>query len=119
MDRCSFSYTKSDRILKRARYLEIYSRGKRFRNRLFYIYFLENGLENSRLGLTVSRKVGSSVIQNRIKRHFREIFRKTGKLINPPSDVVINATRGTVGKDYNFLQEAFRNEVEKWEEVNK
>lgn len=112
-------FTKSDRILKRTRYLEVYSRGKRFRNGLFYIYFLENGLENSRLGLTVSRKVGSSVTQNRIKRQFRDIFRTAGKLINPPSDVVINATRNTVGKDYNFLQKAFMEEIEKWEKINK
>lgn len=100
-------YAKSERILKRRQYLDIYARGTRFRNRLFYIYFLENGLGHSRLGLTVSRKVGSSVIQNRVKRCFREIFREISRDITPPSDIVINATRNTARADFAALRDEF------------
>jgi len=112
-------FTKSERILKRKQYLDIYARGTRSRNRLFFIYFLENGLDNSRLGLTVSRKVGGSVIQNRIKRLFREIFRISGKDIDPPSDIIINATRSTAGAGYRDLEENFLKEVKNWEKNRK
>ncbi len=114
MDKRNLGFTKSERILKRKQYLDIYARGKRSRNRLFYIYFLENGLEHSRLGLTVSRKVGGSVVQNRIKRRFREIFRSSGININPPSDIVINATRTTSRVDYWSLEEEFLKELNNW-----
>lgn len=115
MNKRNLGLTKSGRILKRKQYLEIYTRGKRFRNRLFYIYFLENGLENSRLGLTVSRKVGGSVVQNRVKRRFREIFRGSHRDINPPSDIVVNATRNTARADYWSLEEEFLKELKSWE----
>jgi len=115
VDRRKLVFTKSVRILKRKQYLEIYARGKRFRNRLFYIYFLENGLDHSRLGLTVSRKVGGSVVQNRIKRRFREIFRGSHRKSNPPSDIVVNATRNTARADYWSLEEEFLKELKSWE----
>jgi ribonuclease P protein component len=115
VDKQNLVFPKSERILKRKQYLEIYARGKRFRNRLFYIYFVENGLEQCRLGLTVSRKVGGSVVQNRVKRRFREIFRRSHKDIYPPSDIVVNATRKTAEADYLSLEEEFLKELKSWE----
>lgn len=115
MDKRKLVFTKSDRILKRKQYLDIYARGQRFRNRLFYIYFLENGLEHSRLGLTVSRKVGGSVVQNRIKRRFREIFRCSQIDINPPLDILVNATRNTARVDFWSLENEFLKELKNWE----
>jgi ribonuclease P protein component len=114
VDKRNLGFTKSDRILKRKQYLDIYARGKRSRNRLFYIYFLENGLEHSRLGLTVSRKVGGSVVQNRIKRRFREIFRCSRIDIYPPSDILLNATRNTARVDFRSLEEEFLRELKNW-----
>lgn len=119
VDKANQRFLKTERIRKRKQFLDIYSDGIRFRNRLFYIYFRKNGLQVSRIGLTVSRKVGGSVTQNRIKRLFREIFRKSGKEIDPPSDIVINATRNTSTADYGLLQEAFLQEVKKWESMNR
>ncbi len=116
MDKRNLGFTKSERILKRKQYLDIYARGKRFRNRLFYIYFLENGLDHSRLGLTVSRKVGGSVVQNRIKRRFREIFRCSRIAINPPLDILVNATRNTARVDFWSLEREFLRELKNWEE---
>ena len=69
--------------------------------------------------MTVSRKAGGSVIQNRVKRLFREIFRISGKDIDPPSDIVINATRSTAGADYRELEENFLEEVKNWEKYRK
>jgi len=115
VDRRNLGFTKSERILKRRQYLDIYARGRKFRNRIFYIYFLENGLHCSRLGMTVSRKVGGSVAQNRIKRRFREIFRRVCKTLDPPSDIVVNATRLTAEADYTTLEQEFLKEVKNWE----
>lgn len=48
-----------------------------------------NSLGHSRFGLVVSRKVGNSVVRNRVKRWFREIVRCADR--SPPVDVVLIA----------------------------
>ena len=40
------------------------------------IYLSRNGLDVTRLGLTVGRKLGQAVTRNRIKRLLREAFRR-------------------------------------------
>ena len=45
--------------------------------------------EGSRMGVTVSRRVGVAVARNRVKRRVREFFRLHRNELQPPSDIVI------------------------------
>jgi ribonuclease P protein component len=47
----------------------------------------------SRLGITVSKKVGSAVQRNRIRRLVREFFRLNRSRLCTPQDIVIIAKR--------------------------
>ena len=47
--------------------------------------------DRSRLGLTVSRKVGNAVVRNRVKRRIREWFRRDGRQLAHGFDVVVIA----------------------------
>ena len=71
----AFSYTKSDRIVKRADFEMLRKSGKKIYGEFFVVHYLRNGLEKSRLGVTVSKKVGCAVTRNRMKRLIREYFR--------------------------------------------
>ena len=71
------------------------------------MFGLENGRSHHRLGITVSRKVGGAVIRNRIKRLFREIFRRSAGEIPGHFDLVINAKAGSVGVSYFELRNEF------------
>ncbi|MYK17638.1 ribonuclease P protein component [Candidatus Poribacteria bacterium] len=63
------------KLKKRSEFQRAYQDGGKYWNRYFVIYVRPTGFEHSRLGITVSKKVGNSVQRNRVKRLFRDSFR--------------------------------------------
>ena len=61
--------------LKNREFSPVYRRGKRSADPCFVLYFLENGTDGNRLGITVSKKVGNSVVRSRVKRIIKEAYR--------------------------------------------
>lgn len=70
-----FSFQKNDRLRRKSEFRDLYNRGKRIKSDAFIVCYLANTLQRSRLGMSVSRKVGCAVVRNRIKRVVREVFR--------------------------------------------
>jgi len=68
------SFSKNERQQKRARFLELTEIGTRISDDLFIIVYQKND-KGSRLGITVTRKIGNAVVRNQIKRYVRETFR--------------------------------------------
>ncbi|MDY0389579.1 MAG: ribonuclease P protein component [Desulfobulbus oligotrophicus] len=66
----------------------VYKAGARYRGNGLTLIILANDLEYSRLGISVSRKVGNAVRRNRIKRLIRETFRLNRELFPHGADVV-------------------------------
>jgi ribonuclease P protein component len=71
-----FTFKKTDRILKRSDFLALAEHGHRLQNDVFIVVVLPGKTGRSRLGITVTRKVGGAVKRNRIKRLVREFFRR-------------------------------------------
>ena len=71
----NFTYTKAVRLRKRSEFVYASTFGKRVQNRHFIAYFIPNHQRTSRLGITVTKRVGKAVERNRIKRRAREYFR--------------------------------------------
>ncbi len=70
-----FSFSKSERLRKRAEFLFLSDAGRRFHTVHFIIVWCDTETCHARLGVTVSKKVGNAVTRNRIKRLIREYFR--------------------------------------------
>lgn len=91
-----YSYTKAERLRKRSEFIHVSIYGKKVQNRHFIAGYclVQNSI--SRLGITVTKRVGKAVTRNRIKRIVREHFRINRKHIQPYLDINIIAKKEVV-----------------------
>ena len=62
----------SERLKKNEDFRTVYRKGRSYANRLFVMYVLENNSERNRVGISVSKKVGNSVVRHHVTRLVRE-----------------------------------------------
>ena len=99
------------RLRKRADFLKLFDSPNKISAKGFLIIWQTNSLNDPRLGITVSRKVGCAVVRNRIKRSTRELFRHNRHQL-PAVDVNVIARRESALMDFasikRELEKAFR-----------
>ena len=88
------SFPKEHRIRRQREFDRVYANSAYSADDVLVIRACRNGLEYSRLGLSVSRKVGSAVVRNRWKRLLRETFRTRYSRIPGGYDFVVRPRRG-------------------------
>jgi ribonuclease P protein component len=69
---------------------------------------LPNQMDVTRIGIAVTRKVGSSVKRNRIKRRIREAIRKNASFLPSGEDVVISPRQGCMKADFKDIERDIR-----------
>jgi len=90
-------------LKKRKEFLRVQGAGKRFRRRHFVMLVLENGMVSSRVGYTVSRRVGNAVVRNRVRRRLREAVRQNSDSLCKGFDYVIIALPRAAGMEFGIL----------------
>lgn len=70
-----YRYPRTHRLSGERAYEAVFSAKVRKNMGPLSVYGMPNGLTHPRLGLSVSRRVGTAVVRNRIKRLVREAFR--------------------------------------------
>jgi len=94
---------KYGKLKKSWQFRKVYKEGDKYYGNLFILYVLPNRTQETRIGLTVTKKVGISVQRNRIKRVIREVMRLS-KGIAPGNDLVIIARKAAVDLKYSQAQ---------------
>jgi ribonuclease P protein component len=86
-------------------------KGQRINAPNFLIITRANSRGETRLGVTVSGKVGNAVVRNRVKRLIRECFRRHRSRIIPSKDVLIIARKGAANLSSSELESELKNAV--------
>ena len=81
----------SESLKKNSDFQKVYRQGKSYANRYLVMYVLENHTEGNRLGISVSKKVGNSVIRHHLTRLIRESYRLHEDMVNNGLDIVVIA----------------------------
>lgn len=71
------------------------------------MYILKNELYQNRYGITVSKKVGNSVVRHRVTRLIRESIRLNEEKFDRGFDIVIVARNTAKNKSYDDIRSAF------------
>ncbi len=102
------TFGKKDRLLWRARFLEVQDKGSKVHAAHFIVFALPNQLGWTRLGISVSRRVGPAVVRNGVKRRVREVFRLNRTWFPQSADVVIIARRSAAGVTFVQVMDDLR-----------
>lgn len=102
------NFPKQARLKKRPEFLNLSRWGKKIHAPHFVIITKPNNRGETRLGVTVSSKVGNAVARNRVKRFLRECFRKYRRQIVPSQDVLIIARKGAVNLSSSDVESEIR-----------
>ena len=85
----------------------VYRQGTAYRGKLFSVHAFPNEHGNPRLGLSVSRKVGTAVTRNTVRRRLREVFRVSSSEIPGDLDLVVSARPAAAEAAFEELRAEF------------
>lgn len=96
---------KEDRLRRRPEYQHCYRQGQRRHSPLATLHYVSNELTHPRLGITATRKVGGSVVRQKLKRRIREIYRRwPGRGELPAADLVVHLKPAVAGVGFAELE---------------
>lgn len=96
----------SNSLKKTADFQQVYRSGKSYANRLLVMYVIKNGSEYNRIGISVSKKVGNSVVRHHVTRLIREGYRLQEDMFNSGLDIVVIARGAARDAGYHEIKSA-------------
>lgn len=96
----------SESLKKNTDFQKAYKERKSFANRNLVMYIMKNDLQKNRIGISVSKKVGNSIVRHRLTRLIREAYRLNESAFLCGYDIVIVARVNAKGSGYKDIESA-------------
>lgn len=96
----------SESLKKSIDFKNVYNKGVSHADRLLVMYALANGTERNRFGISVSKKVGNSVVRHRLTRLIREAYRLHEEMYQNGFDIVVIARVNAKGAAYQKIEQS-------------
>ena len=94
-------------LKKTKEFKEVYDNKQSHADENIVMYIRKNEMESNRLGISVSKKVGNSVVRHLLCRRAREIFRLTNRYVTKGIDIVIVFRKGADEVSFETLKNSF------------
>ncbi len=95
-----------DSLKKNNDFQKVYKEGISKGNKYLVMYVFKNDLSANRLGISVSKKVGNSIVRHRLTRLIRESYRLNNNMFNSGLDIVVIARNTAKDKTYKEIESA-------------
>ena len=96
----------SESLKKNKDFQVVYKKGKSFGNRYLVMYVLSNELGKNRVGISVSKKVGNSIVRHHLTRLIRESYRLHEEQFLCGYDVIVIARTNAKDRTYHEIESA-------------
>ena len=96
----------SQSLKKNTDFQNVYKNAKSYANKYLIMYVLGNNSSVNRYGISVSKKVGNSVVRHRLTRLLRESYRLHEDMFNSGLDMVIVVRKSAAGCNYSDIESA-------------
>ena len=99
---------KRFRIRKNMEFKEIYKYGKNYWNKNLILYIRKNNLEETRVGFTISKKMGNAVTRNKIRRRMKEAYRLNFYNVKEGYDLIFIPKKHIIDISYGELENSIK-----------
>ena len=96
----------SESLKKNRDFQKVYHSGRSYANKYLVMYVLPNDTQRNRFGISVSKKVGNSVIRHHLTRLLRESYRLHEDMFNSGLDIVVIARNTARDISYHETESA-------------
>ena len=96
----------SESLKKNKDFQTVYKKGKSLANSYLVMYILKNETQRNRLGISVSKKVGNSVVRHHLTRLVRESYRLSEEHFQCGYDIVVIVRTSAKEKNYHEIESA-------------
>lgn len=101
------------KLKKNYEFKKVYIDGRYYVEKNIVMYIIKNGSALNRIGFSVSKKVGNSVVRNRVKRRMKEAYRQFADATKAGYDIVFTARAGSGSADYAVIENNIKSVLKK------
>ena len=94
-------------IKKNKDFQKVYRTGKSYADRLLVMYVVKGEGTDTRIGISVSKKVGNSIVRHRVTRLLRESFRLNQNRVKTGLDIVVVARAAAKESEFKNIESAY------------